>query len=401
VSSEPIKVYLDSSDYSTLSSAKSEDSDEAAVRRQLVRWVDDGRIRCFFSQVLLAEMAPTNSGKEHHAIRRAELLFELCRTNTMIAPQRLISMELARAIDTECTTTSACSMDGEWFPDGADELQKPTSMTEMAAALNECAREAFEEVGLNRAQRRKAEKTTRRQRVRLIAGAREVAKNLVPDEKQLKQSLSGYPLKAADAAVLIRYFAGHGSAELAKGAYRRSLSDPSWVLEWMFRDVERSKEFSKWLRAPGEQLSQLMLHSIKVADEIQASGDAEVIDNCLSDEVWRSRLEDQMAQVCSRVASKAFNHEGPISADIVKSTCPGIWAMLGTFHSAWRASVEHNRKAPMRSDFGDSLHAIYASYVDIFRADSSMAPHVSNHISGNTRVVSKLSQLVPIIDQLL
>jgi hypothetical protein len=46
------------------------------------------------------------------------------------------------------------------------------------------------------------------------------------------------------------------------------------------------------------------------------------------------------------------------------------------------------------SDFADALHAFYAPYVSIFRADNYMAPHIAKHVKQyGTRVVPKLRDL--------
>jgi len=400
VKTEPVKVYLDSSDYSTLSAPDLGTSD-AAVRDRLIHWVRKGSIRCYFSHVLLAEMAPTTPGREDHAVARAALLFDLCRANTMIAPQRLMTMELARAISIEYSATSAYSTDGQWFPDGGDELPAPATRDELSAQIQDCATELFQESQLNRAQRRQAQKRLRTQRTFVHQRVRERARTLTLSEEQARQSLNGYPLKAEDVVVLMRYYAGHGTEEAAQVAYRRSLSDPKWILEWMYRDVDRSREFADWLRAPGEDLSRQLMRSVGLADDLRALSDSSIGREFLSNDAWRARIDDSMARVCTTIATKFLGHEGQVSAKLIETKCPGTHAMLGTFYSAWRAAVEHNRKAPMRSDYGDALHAIYAPYVDVFRADSSMAPHVARHVSGNICVVQKLRNLIPTIEQLL
>ena len=59
------------------------------------------------------------------------------------------------------------------------------------------------------------------------------------------------------------------------------------------------------------------------------------------------------------------------------------------------------RKAKL-SDFPDAMHAMYAPYVDVFRADSFMAPHVNRCVQRHsTIVVSKLDELVTSIGEVL
>ncbi len=57
---------------------------------------------------------------------------------------------------------------------------------------------------------------------------------------------------------------------------------------------------------------------------------------------------------------------------------------------------------PKPSDFPDALHAINAPYMDIFRADSFIAPYIARHSQRyGTRVVPKLSGLLPAIQAAL
>lgn len=58
---DPLRVYLDSSDYSTLSSLPTSAEHELDILAQLKRWVADGAITCHFSGTHLSEMAPMKS----------------------------------------------------------------------------------------------------------------------------------------------------------------------------------------------------------------------------------------------------------------------------------------------------------------------------------------------------
>lgn len=84
------------------------------------------------------------------------------------------------------------------------------------------------------------------------------------------------------------------------------------------------------------------------------------------------------------------------SFEEIKTACPGIYAMVVT---DWRflahAFFGGNQKGLSDSVYADSLHAMYAPYVDVFRTDSEMADHVRAAVVGRgTSVVGKLSKLV-------
>lgn len=94
--------------------------------------------------------------------------------------------------------------------------------------------------------------------------------------------------------------------------------------------------------------------------------------------------------------------EGPFPTDDLAASCPGYGVLMRTAWSSVRSSVGETPRKPLKSDFLDAVHATYAPYVDVFRADAFMAQHVHKHSAGfGTKVVSKLIDLLPTIDGLL
>ena len=67
--------------------------------------------------------------------------------------------------------------------------------------------------------------------------------------------------------------------------------------------------------------------------------------------------------------------------------------------SAWWTTTTKMPRAPQSNDFADAMHAIYAPYVHVFRADSFMAPHIQKHAARyGVRVISKLQGIGEAID---
>lgn len=82
-----------------------------------------------------------------------------------------------------------------------------------------------------------------------------------------------------------------------------------------------------------------------------------------------------------------------MSADI-DTHCPGLSTGIRTLHTSWRSITFAKPRKPKDSDFVDALHAVYAPYVDVFRADGFMADYVSKQVTRfPTLVVPKLSGL--------
>ena len=338
-------------------------------------------------------MAPVSQGSEAPARARAELLFQLCGKNTMVAPERLIRGELTQAAGRAQEAPVAYSIDGMWYPEGADDLPAPASTEELLHGLVASAP--------NRAERRRLSKAVKRNPSRAVEQVQRTAREGHFASEEARERLAGYPLKPEDLHALLMYFSGQRSDDAA-AIYRRSLSDPGWILEWIYSDTERSREFAQtWLRAPGQRLADQLRTSIDQADAIRASGDPLVVAETLSDTAWGVRTRDGMTAIAHNLAKQIDGWDISINPTAIQSSCPGLYSMLGTFYSAWKGSAERNRKAPLSSDFGDVLHALYAPYVDVFRTDSSMAPHVAKHLPAGSHVVRTLRQLLPSIEQLL
>ena len=393
----PIKLYLDNSDYSVLSDPRVLTAETRAIRNQLLEWTSTNVVVVFFSQALLTEMAPVSQGHESASRARAELLYALCGRHTLFAQDRLIASELALlATGDSHLRPSPYSSEGIWYPAGVDSLPEPFTSAEL---IEEAHRE-IEIMGFNRAQRRKATRTIQRNRSSLQGLVKREARTLDVSEEQAREGLSGYPLKPCELSLVIRYLATGDNLAEAQAAYRRSLCDPRWILDWMYMDIERSKAFAAMIREPGRTLCELMSSGIATADQMRLIPHPSGAADHLSKNALSQQRIDSIQRIASNIALKVAGYQDAVTVDQLRDSCPGLYAMLGTSFSAWHASVEHNRKAPAPSDFGDALHALYAPYVDVFRADSSMAEHVKQHMPSGTSVVQKLKQLIPTVEQI-
>lgn len=85
----------------------------------------------------------------------------------------------------------------------------------------------------------------------------------------------------------------------------------------------------------------------------------------------------------------------------IDSGCPGFSTGLRTLFSAWWQSIVDAPRTPLASDYLDAMHAMYAPYVDVFRTDAFMAPHVTKFTKSRTSVISKLSELAAVIQRAL
>ena len=72
----PLKVYLDSSDFSRLSNSK-RSADEAGIGAQLQAWATLGEVQFAFSGAHLTEMAPLEASFTPAAAARSDLVVGL------------------------------------------------------------------------------------------------------------------------------------------------------------------------------------------------------------------------------------------------------------------------------------------------------------------------------------
>jgi hypothetical protein len=124
-------VYLDSSDFSKLSAPDQELTKEnLAVLRALREHKRAGTANFFMSAVHLSEAVHAAEVHKQAAVRRAELMRELCGANILRFPTELPRLELQKALRGEkgirLSIDEITSKQGEWFGtdvplDGMDE----------------------------------------------------------------------------------------------------------------------------------------------------------------------------------------------------------------------------------------------------------------------------------------
>lgn len=142
---KPLRIFLDSSDYSVLSNPTALTPEIIEIYNYLLTLVDSGRVKCYFSGSILSEMAPLDSSYTLEAMRRVNVLARLCGTNALVSIDRLFKHELADAHAIPSSLQSVHSDVGEWFPDEAMNFLPITPME-----LSQEFDKRFKEDGLNR-----------------------------------------------------------------------------------------------------------------------------------------------------------------------------------------------------------------------------------------------------------
>lgn len=394
----PLCVYLDSSDFSTLSSPGISSEDES-IRSRLSEWAISGQVQFVFSGAHLMEMAPLSATYTPSAAARADLLVTLCRRNAVISFDKLISWELRCLSELAGPVASVVSATAEWYPEWGN-LVSPVQWVD---AINEVD-VTGKEHGLNREQRRQLKKA-------LFKGGRPTkltrqfmaVNELSSDYTEL---LKRYPMREEDARILGLYVMGKATAAQANEAFLESLRNPGWIMRWFSNHEARLTPFFQWLREPGEKLlasaRELAAAARRIHELRNILGPSYQAES-LTANGW-ARLQDET--LCN-VAKRAVERLNPgvsnlFSSSDVDRCCPGLSVFVRSVHSALRDSTSETPRQSKASDFADGVHAMYSPYVDIFRADSYMANHVRRHVERyETVVVPKLRQLVPAISDRL
>ncbi len=390
-------VYLDNSDYSNLSKLSASPHRFDDVLNRLTNLKSEQVIYCF-SGTMLSEISPLRPAFSDAANRRAEALVGLCGRNALISIDRLIAAEIQALICEATSPPSVHSPTGDWFPSNIEALS-PVKQLELVAELQSSLRS----MAPNRKARRYAEsKSIKREQVSsamrklLVSGAR---------EGTLDEILSRYPMRPDDARVLARFVVGDATAAEANAAFLETLRDPRWMMSWFERNHSELNSFTAGVRKPAESLANTLrelVEKLRAIREGSLRTDAARRTSEFDAKQWENWHDTFLVGLCKRLARDAHESELlSITPALIDERCPGLSVGVRSLLSAWRSSLTAmTPRAPKNSDFPDAVHAMYAPYVQIFRADAFMAPHIQKLTKRfGTAVVSKLEELPSTIQE--
>jgi hypothetical protein len=387
----PIRVYLDSSDFSLLSDPRRTSTQNVDLLDQLKTWRSKGIVTFHFSGIHLSEVAPLEATYADAAQRRADLIVELCERNALISQDRLFGNELAIATGSKSVAMPAYSAKGDWYPEGAAEIS-PIGSLELAANI----KDAILEGAPNREARRKAVRNA----LRAGRPRKQLLCSIVSGARQgsLGEILQKYPMREQDARVISRFVVGDATAEEASAAFQESLRDPRWMMLWFVRHHDQLTPFIEWTRSPAKTVVASLQEMARLAAEMRqtdAMAGTNLADVIMSASKWASLQDELLIRIATRLCTELLNlPPSELTAERIDKCCPGLSVGVRSLHSAWWTTTQKNPRPPKLSDFPDALHAMYAPYVDIFRADSFMTQYIAKFATQyGTIVVPKLEQL--------
>lgn len=144
-----VRVYLDSSDYSTLSTPQLGDR-AATICDRLVAWANSGEVEFRYSSAHISEMSPLEPQHAEKAQERVALLVALCGRKTMVSIDEIMRREITAYVQDSGPPNDVYSDVGDWFPP-IDDFISPVSLVE---TFKKDLEAAAREQGTNRVQRR-------------------------------------------------------------------------------------------------------------------------------------------------------------------------------------------------------------------------------------------------------
>ena len=196
------------------------------------------------------------------------------------------------------------------------------------------------------------------------------------------------------AGIMVKYSLGQATEEDFCKALMDTLIDPRWMMKWFSTEHGMSSPLADVVRRPGRELGQAMRSLVEIstrwANSLQASGlDADPTGK--NGEIatqWRSMERQLLVSIAQQKANAIGIQLNGYEAEDVMVFCPGLTACIRSLYSsAWANIGEGRKEEPSDSQPVDALHALYAPYVQIFRADRFMAPHIQKQVASTKTLV--------------
>lgn len=367
---KPIRIYLDSSDFSNLSRPKEKDTAAMTdIRSRLLTWVKDGVIEIRYSMAHIMEAVPVDPDTAELGRRRLGCIEELCGQKAFVDPVTLVTQELSGSSVVPLTNEL-----GHWFP--------------TTASLWGDDDVVASELPKNRHQRRIERKKAKSAAVSAMS--------------QIQEMLREFPIKKSKALAM---FSKPQSAEAVATALQESVNDLEFLCDWYIKNWGRSTEYSKAVRNAGQGLSSLLRSA---SDDVKAQHLQMVGQGLNSSEAQKlmmTHARAEAAKVSQDMVNSLSNTASSSSAITVSlESMPSMYVfseLLAQIFLSSVVAVKNTRKA-RDSDLIDMVHAMYIPYVDIFRADLATASALQAARLGSTvKIVTSLDDLVNEVEAMI
>lgn len=394
--------YLDSQDYSTLTDPRLDTPDRRRIKDALLELAKSNKVMFVFSATAVCEVVALSPDATKLAEAKAELLSELCGSNALVSFDRLVQAEVHALENRSVEMMNMLDPHGRWFP----EIPVTDRQNSRWDGVQEFAENELRTMGLSRQQRRAAVRKFVKDGEPRAAYKKHL--NQQSPKDFAKKIIEQYPMRPDYAEVMSRYALGRASEIEFNEALMNSLSDPSWMMKWFTTEHAISSPISDVVRKPGRELGKLMRSLVDISKTWAGLlRDADGKNNPLAkngqiEKQWQTTQDQQLLNIVQRIAGNEKLNLGNFSVADVDRFCPGLSAGVRSLYSSMWENVGGSRKeSPSDSQPVDALHAFYAPYVKIFRADRFMAPHIEKQVRRHgTIVVPRLTQLLSVLENL-
>lgn len=395
----PLKIYLDSSDFSVLSDpAHLSRVEIREIRTQLFQWRAENTVKFFYSAVHVVEAAAVEAQHTGKAKERSTLVNDLCGGNVFdIFPEILKRESLALA--GKSVNCNFARNDGRWFP---FEISN-NAFSEMPRLTLETLRPNIEKMGPEKWEWVKKNPALQR---KLLTAARAVF--LSKREETIRELMSTFSIDYADADFLNKFSLGLKSSEELSTYILSRFRDPTFLIqmrpsnyngfdhlfEWM---RSTSKSFHETLSKVSEAFQNMRTH-VENGEEAArliasaSSGDGlQYYSVQLYEHLTRGLLTDAEVKIIEK-----------LNFDDFIRLAPGSYTFVFVVMDAVCRSFTKSPRRHKQSDMVDMFHSFYAPYVDIYRTDGFMAPITEKYVKRfDTTVVGKLTDLIEAVQKIL
>lgn len=380
-------VYLDSSDYSVLSDPARDSPEHREIRERLQSWARAGTVDFRYSQVHLSEMSPTRDDKVDEAVLRVGLLSDLCKQRCFIGYWEVLQLEGQRLTKNRPSMGTVLSNHGDWFSGIGSTVDE---ILQRLVAPREELSNKLKEVTTNRAHRR--------------AAADVIDEHARPVVEQLAEA---FPFEAGSRLVFGQYLLGQAPASALRKALDAAFRNPVFVIRWLHKNFETLGPAFSFLRGPSTEMHQKMVQLRVWVSSLRKTHSGAPPGYQEGSEIDDLLPSDILLELVLH-SEKVFDMPIPVSqsGDVdwvsLEHCAPGLLTALKTHLQVALAGTTETPRKPLGSDFLDILHTVYAPYVDVFRADRTMAHFVKQALgTRGTKVVGSLPELIPAVEALL
>ncbi|WP_415755533.1 hypothetical protein [Pseudomonas leptonychotis] len=363
--SNPLSIYLDSSDFSYLSNPVGDQEKKLAIKNKIKGWVDAGKVEIRYSMTHIMEALPTQERAMNLARQRLSCIQELCGKKVLLDQITVISDELSPQ-----KKQSVLNDDGCWFPLLAF-LDGSFDQDEKAATLN-------------------------RKERRLLAAELRKSKGDLDLAREQEKLIEKFPVTRSGASKILR---NPNNSVVLQNVMIESLSDLPNLFSWHEEHWQMQTEFSNILRESGIGIRDIFIDAArKLKDyyqEQQVLGEPDKV----VDQKTKSFLENLKSDALRDLVESLSDERAPPLEPVAigKETTPMLLILSSLMMHHVQSSVipRQRLRVPKSSDFGDVMHALYLPYVDFFRADAATAHAIiSQRFGFDAQIVTSLDELI-------